>query len=86
MKINPLGPMNNNPYRKQIERQEAISEVKQKRDKVEISKTAQEMQQVTKAEVARQEKVEALKEKVQSGEYKVDPHAVAKKFYEFWNE
>lgn len=44
------------------------------------------MQQETRIEFERKEKVEALKEKVQSGEYKVNAQEVAKKFYEFWNE
>lgn len=86
VKINPFGPLNNNPYRKQMEKQESIQDIKQKRDKLEISQEAKVMQQASRIDEARQEKVKALKAKVEAGEYKVDPQAVANKFYEFWNK
>lgn len=86
MKINPFGPLNNNPYRKQIEQQEIKRETVKKRDQLEISSEAKEMLSQEKVTKAREEKVEALKQQVQSGNYKVDPKAVANKFYEFWSE
>ncbi len=44
------------------------------------------MQKGTRIENERQEKVEALKQQIEAGEYKVNPQAVANKFYDFWNE
>lgn len=85
MKINPYGNIQN-VYRKQLEKQQAKGDVTKKNDQLEISKEAKMMQQETKVATERKEKVEALKQKVQSGEYKVNPQEVAKKFYEFWNE
>lgn len=85
MKVNPYGKVQN-IYRKQIEKQQTKSDVVKKKDKLEISTEAKLMQQETRIEFERKEKVEALKEKVQSGEYKVNAQEVAKKFYEFWNE
>lgn len=86
MKVNPFNSIQQNPYRKQVERQEKVSEVNAKRDKIEISNIAKELQQSNKIDSARQEKVEKLKAQIDSGDYKIDPHAVAKKFYEYWNE
>lgn len=86
MKINPLGPLNN-PYQKQAgsERLEKLNPSKQNRDKVEISNEAKKMQQGNNIDAARQEKIDALKKKVESGTYHVDPEKTAKKFHDFWS-
>lgn len=86
MKINPFNSVQQNPYRKQVDRQEKTAEVKAKRDQVEISHVAKELQHSNKFEAVRQEKVAQLKEQIDSGKYKVDAQAVARKFYEYWNE
>ncbi|OLO38088.1 flagellar biosynthesis anti-sigma factor FlgM [Alkalihalophilus pseudofirmus] len=86
MKINPYQNIQNNPYRKQVEKQAAQHEVQSKKDQIQISKAALELQQSTKIDAARQEKVNQLKEQVQSGNYKVDAQAVANKFYDYWTE
>ncbi|ARK32100.1 flagellar biosynthesis anti-sigma factor FlgM [Halalkalibacter krulwichiae] len=85
MKINPYNSIPQNPYRKQIEKTEKAATTEAKRDKVEISSEALSMQQVTKVEKERQEKVEALKKQIASGEYKVDSKAIANKLYDYWN-
>ncbi|MFN7252518.1 MAG: flagellar biosynthesis anti-sigma factor FlgM [Anaerobacillus sp.] len=85
MKINPYGNIQN-IYRKSIEKQQPKGDVSKKRDQLEISTTAKLMQQETRIATERKEKVEALKAKIDSGEYKVNAQDVAKKFYEFWNE
>lgn len=86
MKINPYHPIQQNPYRKQIEKTEQTNDLKAKRDQLEISSKALEMQKGTPLEKERQEKVAELKRKIEAGEYKVNPQAVANKFYEYWNE
>ncbi|TWI59944.1 flagellar biosynthesis anti-sigma factor FlgM [Halalkalibacter nanhaiisediminis] len=86
MKINPFQPVQQNPYRKQIDKAEMVADLKAKSDKLEISTEALEMQKGTRIENERQEKVEALKQQIEAGEYKVNPQAVANKFYDFWNE
>ncbi|WP_199256783.1 flagellar biosynthesis anti-sigma factor FlgM [Alteribacillus sp. YIM 98480] len=85
MKINPLGPMNN-PYNKQTapQRADKTDSPNNGRDKVEISSTAKQMQQ-GEIDTARQEKIDALKQKVESGTYQVDPKEAAKKFIDFWS-
>ncbi|MDV2684295.1 flagellar biosynthesis anti-sigma factor FlgM [Alkalihalophilus sp. As8PL] len=84
MKINPYQSIQQNPYRKQVEQSEKLPEAK-KVDKLEISSQALEMQKGNPLEKARQEKVEALKKQIESGEYRVDKEAVAQKMYDFWN-
>lgn len=86
MKVNPFNSVQQNPYRKQVERQEKAYEVSAKRDKIEISNIAKELQQSNKIDASRQEKIEQLKEQIDSGNYKVDARAVAQKFYDYWNE
>lgn len=85
MRINPLNHINNQYQRNQIERQEQSDSVK-KRDQLEISKAAKEMQQGSRIEQEREMRVKELKEQVDNGSYKVDAHAVARKFYDYWNE
>ncbi len=87
MKVNgnQYGNMNVNPYKKQLEQVEQAKQMNSKQtDKIEISKEAQQLQQKSPLEAARQEKVEAIKQQVESGTYKVDPQAAAKKMVDFW--
>ena len=55
------------------------SEKSPKRDKVEISSEALELQKGNSLELERQKKVEELREKVQSGEYEVNPRKSQKR-------
>lgn len=55
-------------------------------DQVQISTEALELQKGSHIETERQAKVEELKNKIESGEYQVNPREVAKKMYEFWND
>lgn len=55
-----------------------------RKDQVEISEEAKELQQNSSWMLERQNKVRALKEQVQSGSYKVDADAVAKRVYDFY--
>ena len=85
MKINNFRPVNMNPYNKQMEKQEQLQSSKQK-DKIEISPEALELQRGNQHEIDRQERVNELKSKVQSGEYKVNPEEIAHKMYSFWDD
>lgn len=84
MKINNIGRVNMNPYNKQIEKMGQVQSAS-KRDKLEISSEALELQKGNPLELERQQKVEQLKAKVESGEYEINPREVAKKIYDFWN-
>ncbi|WP_185819870.1 flagellar biosynthesis anti-sigma factor FlgM [Salibacterium salarium] len=85
MNINSLGPVNN-PYQKQADSQRSAQAEppQQDQDKVEISNQAKQMHQGSEIEQSRQEKIDALKNKVESGEYKMDLQETAQKFTDFW--
>lgn len=73
-----------NPYKKQIEKMNQLQKTSST-DQVQISTEAMELQKGSRIETERQAKVEELKNKIESGEYQVNPREVAKKMYEFWN-
>jgi negative regulator of flagellin synthesis FlgM len=57
----------------------------QKEDQLQISPQAKEMfKRNIEVDVERQEKINALKAQVQSGEYQVNSEKVADSFYQFW--
>lgn len=84
MKINPLGPTNPYQRNQSVERLNKGSHFRHDRDKVEISKEAQHMQQAPDIHALREEKVKAIKQKVTSGTYEVNPKEIARRFLEFW--
>lgn len=86
MKINHFGNVNFNPYKKQMEKLDQLQKGGAKKDQIEISSVAKELQQGSKIETERQEKIDAIKQQVESGEYKVDPEKLARKMYDFWNQ
>jgi negative regulator of flagellin synthesis FlgM len=87
MKINPYGRIPSNPYQKQIKHSAEVQNVQStKRDKIEISTEALEMQKIDGASAVRKEKVEALKNQINSGNYQVNYEQVAEKFFDFWNK
>jgi negative regulator of flagellin synthesis FlgM len=86
MRINHLGSMDVNPYRRQFDKEMQAKKPLDKQDKLEISAAAKELQQVSQWTIERQEKVRKLKEQVQNGTYKIDPEAIAKSIYKFYFE
>jgi negative regulator of flagellin synthesis FlgM len=86
MKINNVGSMGVNPYRRSFDKEMQVKKPATKQDKLEISAAAKELQQVSQWTAERQEKVRKLKEQVQNGTYKIDPEAIAKSIYKFYFE
>lgn len=87
MKINNIGPSGINPYKRQMNKlEEASNTLGKKADKVEISSTAKEMQQLSQVSVQRQHKVEELKIQVENGTYKVDTNETAKSILNFYDK
>lgn len=84
MKINNIGQVNINPYNRQMEKMEGIAKAS-KRDKLEISTEAKELQKGNPIELERKQFVEELKNKVDSGQYEIEPKKIAEKMYSFWN-
>lgn len=85
LKINHIGRLNINPYNKQVGKLEQVQKA-DKKDKIEISSEAINLQKIGNVEVERQEKIEAIKKDVQSGQYEVNAKEVAKKMYSFWDD
>jgi negative regulator of flagellin synthesis FlgM len=80
MKINNYNQVNLNPYRKQLEKNEATQSIK-RQDKVEISQEAKIMQE--SMGIDRQEKIQELKNQINSGQYEIDTTEVAKSILNF---
>ena len=87
MKINNIGSMGVNPYKKSIDKNIATpSKAQSREDKVEISSKAIDLQQSNDLVKARQEKVQAIKTQVENGTYTIDPQAIAKGLVEFYKK
>ncbi|XJZ26955.1 flagellar biosynthesis anti-sigma factor FlgM [Bacillota bacterium Lsc_1132] len=85
MKINPFGSHGINPYKRQMNKMDQSGKMVPKQvDRVEISSTAKEMQQISQLPAERQAKVEELKNQVEKGIYKIDPQKVAKSIVDFY--
>ncbi|SFB25329.1 MULTISPECIES: flagellar biosynthesis anti-sigma factor FlgM [unclassified Bacillus (in: firmicutes)] len=85
MKINNIGPSGINPYKRQMNKMDtAQKSVNKASDKLEISATAKEMQQLSQVAQQRQARVEELKSQVEAGTYQVKPEEVAKSIVNFY--
>ncbi|MBB6282013.1 MULTISPECIES: flagellar biosynthesis anti-sigma factor FlgM [Geobacillus] len=84
MKIHPIGPMNVNPYQRQLAKTERLAAGKGPGDQVEISKEAKELQEAASWEQARQTKLDELRQQIENGTYTVDPKAVAKRMIDYY--
>ncbi|MEY9971893.1 negative regulator of flagellin synthesis FlgM [Lysinibacillus sp. RC46] len=86
MKITSYGINAVNAYKNQVRDVKSSANKASFADKIEISKTAQEMQGVSTYSTERAERVQQLKKDINSGEYKVDARKVAEdmlKYYRF---
>jgi negative regulator of flagellin synthesis FlgM len=85
MKINNFNRVTNNPYQKQLNKQAEVKQTQTKKmDQIEISSKALEMQKGEEVLAVRKEKVDSLKNQINSGSYQVNYDKVAEKFLEFW--
>lgn len=85
MKINHLNRLNVNPYNKSVEKMDQAQKAG-KKDKIEISTEALELQKLGSFEIERQEKVDAIRKEVQSGQYEIDAKSIASKMYSYWDD
>ncbi|WP_054767427.1 flagellar biosynthesis anti-sigma factor FlgM [Lysinibacillus parviboronicapiens] len=86
MKITSYGVNAVNAYKNQVRNVKAGDNKASFADKIEISKTAQEMQGVSTYSAERAERVQQLKADIASGDYKVNARQVAEdmlKYYRF---
>lgn len=84
MKINPIHTNAVNPYSKQQRNVNAAKGKSTFADKIEISNAAKEMQVVSDYSAERAEKVQKLKQEIQSGQYKVDARKVAEDMLKYY--
>lgn len=85
MKIQGPNHSNFNPYQKQIQKQQDVKVDSNQKDQLQISKHAQQLQENTKPDPAREKYVEQIKQAVDAGDYQVDAQKTAKKIVDFWN-
>lgn len=84
MKITSYGVNSVNPYNKQQRATKTVNGQSPFADKIEISKKAKEMQVSSTYNTERAERVQQLKEEIQSGEYKVDARKVAEDMLKYY--
>lgn len=87
MKINDVGRVGAIQAYKKTNKTKGSNKADAKRDELQISKAAQELLKVQKNDIlnpaARAEKVERLKEQVESGTYHVESKAIADKMMRY---
>ena len=83
MKINNVNSVNMNPYKKQIDKNQAIQNTS-RQDKVEISQEAIKLRETQAGD--RAERIQQLKKQVMDGTYEVNSTEVAGKLLSFWNK
>ncbi|WP_373893385.1 flagellar biosynthesis anti-sigma factor FlgM [Virgibacillus sp. CBA3643] len=86
MKINGSNHTNFNPYKNQIQKQAEIKNDTNKKDQIEISSAAKQLQENEKANAKRASYVQEIKNQVESGEYKVNHEKTAQKMIDFWSK
>lgn len=85
MKINGSNQTNFNPYKNQIQKQAEIKNDANKKDQIEISSAAKQLQESEKSNAKRASYVQEIKNQVESGEYKVNHEKTAQKMIDFWS-
>ncbi|MEE6134133.1 flagellar biosynthesis anti-sigma factor FlgM [Bacillus sp. 1780r2a1] len=85
MKINSTHSSRINPYQKAAEKMEKAQQTG-KRDGVQISKEAKELQQMSTKATEHSAKVEQLKQQIENGTYKVNAEEVAKGLINFYKK
>lgn len=81
VKITPIQVNSVNPYNKQQRKMNTAATTSTYTDKIEISATAKEMSTIS---AERAQKIQKLKEQIQSGEYKVDARKVAEDMLKYY--
>lgn len=84
MKITSYSINSVNPYNKQQRNMKAADGKQAFADKIEISTTAKEMSASSTYSSERAQKVQQLKEQIQSGEYQVDARKVAEDMLKYY--
>ncbi|MEL4024091.1 flagellar biosynthesis anti-sigma factor FlgM [Lysinibacillus endophyticus] len=84
MKITSFNVNSVNPYNKQQRNVKTAEEKTTFTDKIEISTTAKEMSASSTYSAERAQRIQKLKEEIQSGEYQVDARKVAEDLLKYY--
>lgn len=85
MKINGPNPTNFNPYKQSIQPKTEPKSEGNKKDQIEISSKAKQLQEGA-SDPKRAAYLEELKKKIDAGEYNVDVDKTAQKMMDFWKK
>jgi negative regulator of flagellin synthesis FlgM len=87
MRINHYNFIQNNPYKKQTQdmKQESVQPAF-KKDEIQISDEAKKLLTSFKFEQERSEKLNEIKQRVESGNYQVNTSKIAKSILDFWRK
>jgi len=85
MKINGPNQTNFNPYKNQLQKQADLKK-DLKQDRIEISNEAKKLMESNKADPKREAYIQEIKDKVDSGEYKINYEKTARKMIDFWSK
>ncbi|BAC14465.1 negative regulator of flagellin synthesis (anti-sigma factor) [Oceanobacillus iheyensis HTE831] len=85
MKINGPNPTNFNPYKQSIQPTTEPKSETNKKDQIEISSKAKQLQE-SASDPKRAAYLEELKKKIDAGEYNVDVDKTAQKMMDFWKK
>ncbi|GAB3056905.1 flagellar biosynthesis anti-sigma factor FlgM [Virgibacillus ainsalahensis] len=86
MKINGPNHTNFNPYKNQIQKQTDYKKDMEKKDQIEISSQAKQLQEKSKPDAERAAYVQEIKNAVDAGEYKINHEKTAQKMIDFWSK
>lgn len=86
MKINGPNQTNFNPYKNQIQKQNEVKKEINKKDQIEISSHAKQLQENEKPNAKRAAYVQEIKNAVEAGEYKINHEKTAQKMIDFWSK
>ncbi|MDQ0206768.1 flagellar biosynthesis anti-sigma factor FlgM [Alkalicoccobacillus murimartini] len=86
MKINPYTNVQSTSLRTKSQTIDELVPSKIKKDQIEISTKALDLQLEKQADATRAARVEELKKQVESGEYQVNAKKTAERFYDYWKQ
>lgn len=87
MRINNFNSIQNNPYKNQVPHMtNNHGKATYKKDEIQISDEAKKLLSSSKFEHERTEKVQEIKQQIETGTYKVDASKTATSIIKFWHK
>jgi len=86
MKIQGPHLKNINTYKNQLKQNRELRQNDSKRDQLNISSEAKQLQETKKTTMKRSEYVQQIKNEVQSGKYQINYEKTANKMIDFWSK